>query len=56
MAGERKLPLFDLINAVYLESILAALETHQDFSNSPVDNLSNEADPIFKERIEGLIK
>ena len=53
----RKQPVFDLINEVYLESCLEALKAHGDFSvHAYPDDISNEADPIFTQKIEALIK
>jgi lysophospholipase L1-like esterase len=56
VAAARKMSMFDLENAVYLDSILEALEAHGNFDNSNPDGLSNEADPYFTKKIEALIQ
>lgn len=56
VALARKMPVFDLINEVYLESILEALKARGDFNNTNQDVISNEVEPIFDRKIADLIK
>jgi lysophospholipase L1-like esterase len=57
VALARKMTLFDLENEVYMESVLQTLKAHGDFAvNGWPDNISNEADPIFTQKVMDLIK
>jgi lysophospholipase L1-like esterase len=55
VARERGQQLYDLFHVLHLESVLEALKEHGDLSYAPVDNISNEADPIFKRKVLALI-
>lgn len=55
VAAQRKVPLAALIEGVYIESVTAALQAHTDFTTVIPDNVSNEALPIFKAKINALV-
>ena len=56
VAADRKMAVFDLINAVYLASIRDGLRAHGDFTNTNPDDMSNQVDPIFTQKIEALVR
>jgi hypothetical protein len=55
IAADRKMPLFDLLNAVYFESILAALKAHGDLSHATPQMIEKEADPILLQKLKALL-
>ncbi len=56
VAAERKVTVGVLIHGVYMESIRDALIAHGDLSTIHQDNISTEAQPIFRQKIEALVK
>jgi lysophospholipase L1-like esterase len=56
IAAERKTTVNALIKDVFMESIRDALVAHGELANVHEDNIAAEAQPIFKQKIEALVK